>query len=147
MSEPVNVQALIEGALDNFNSDLDPVLKTLIESNLNEVSESVAAFVHILDDGVQLSDFSNLGPVVAPLMRLAAEFENLDGSSKKAFVSEVVYMVYRIVDGWPDGKQNNINIPWLFGGMEKGIEKTVCYFAAGMAVEALYDGMSASGEV
>jgi hypothetical protein len=73
-------------------------------------------------------------------MKLASTFEDYAGEDKKRFVIEVVNLVYRTIDTYPTGKENNINIPFVMGSLERRIERGILEFAVGMAVDAVYKG-------
>ena len=118
----------------------------LVDANIAEIAKATAVLGEAFGDGLQWSDITVLGEVVSPLMVLAANFDKA-GEDKKAFVVDVVWLVYRTIDTWPDGKRNNINLPFVIGPLERRIERAVIAFAAGMAVDALYKRMKSDGEV
>lgn len=118
-----------------------------VNDNIEKVEKIIEIVLDVFGDGLQLSDITALGKAVAPAMVLAKGFDDYDGADKKRFVTELVWLVYRTVDTYPDGNGNNINVPWAFGGIETRIERFMVTFAAGMAVDALYGRMKKEGEV
>ena len=119
----------------------------LVTANIDTITEIVAELEHVFGDGLQWSDVTGLGECVAPIMKLASGFDELEGQDRKDFVIEVVWLAYKTVDGYPDGTKNNVNLPWIGGAFETKVEKTVIKFAASFAVDALYKRMKDEGEV
>mgnify|MGYP006284256227 CR=1 FL=1 len=134
---------MVEGARDA----MAPEDAAKVRENVESINRIVSAVVDVFSDGLQLEDVTSIGKVVAPLMKLAAGFEDYEGLEKKRFVVEVVWLVYRAVDTYPDGNRNNINIPFVMGGVERRVERGLVSFAAGMAVDALYRRMREDDEV
>ena len=118
----------------------------LIDENIVEIAKVTSILGEAFGDGLQWSDVTVIGEVVAPLMAIAKNLEET-GSEKKAFVVNAVWLVYRAIDTWPDGKHNNVNLPFVIGPLERRVEHMVVTFAAGMAVDALYRRMKIAGEV
>ena len=118
-----------------------------VNLNMEELTEIMEKVKIAVNDGLQLSDISAIGEVVPLIMKLAAGFKDYQGEDKKRFVQEVVWLVYRAIDTLPDGKRNNIDIPWVGGIFERKVERAVVTFAAGMAVDAVYKHMKAQNEV
>ena len=131
----------------NATQGMSPKDTEKIKGNLDAVNEIIAIIVDVFGDGLQLSDITAVGKAVGPAMKLAAGFEDYEGADKKRFVVEVIWLVYRTVDTYPDGNHNNINVPWVFGGIERKLEYAIVAFAAGMAVDALYDKLKENDEV
>ena len=118
-----------------------------VNENIAEVAKVVSTVEVAISDGLQWSDVSVIGKIVPDVMRMAAGFKDYGGLARRDFVIEVVWLVYRLVDTFPDGKRNNINIPFLAGSFERRMERAVVAFAAGMAVDGLYGRMKDDGEV
>lgn len=118
-----------------------------VEQNSDKVEEVIGVVQGVFGDGLQLSDVTAIGNAVAPAMKLASGFKDYGGSDKKRFVVELVWLVYKTIDTYPDGKSNNINVPWVFGTLESKLEHSIVTLAAGMAVDALYDRMKKDEEV
>jgi hypothetical protein len=133
--------------MEGAEADLGPEDRMKVNQNVGLILDVVKGVHEVFGDGLQLSDAAHIGKIVAPLMRLAASFLDYEGMDKRRFVSEVVWLVYKTIDTYPDGQRNNINIPFLFGVWERKIERGMVHFAAQMAVDALYDRMKADGEV
>jgi len=137
------IKDLIEEAKESMSSED----VTKVNENITNIVEMLDVVKDVFGDGIQLKDASRIGEIVAPVMKLAASFKDYKGEDKKRFVSEIVWLVYRAVDTYPDGNHNNINVPFLFGGIERKVERGFVTFAAGMAVDALYKRMKKDGEV
>jgi len=118
-----------------------------VREHTEEIHNIIGAVLDVFGDGLQLNDVTRIGEIVGPVMKLAASFKDYKGQEKKQFVIEVVWLVYRTVDTYPDGNHNNINIPFVFGSIERKLERGILSFSAGMAVDALYGRMKEGGEV
>jgi hypothetical protein len=119
-------------------------------AEMGEQQEKLLAIVvtvgDIFGDGLQLSDVAAVGKVVPDIMKLVKDLD-WPGSDKKEFVIDAVWLVYKTVDTYPDGKQNNVNIPFLMGSWETKVERAFISFAAGMAVDAVFDRLRKDDEV
>ena len=135
----------IENIVEHVGMESEDVEK--VDGMVEEVAEIVGKVVPVIKDGLQWSDLGIIGKIVPDVMKLAARFDGYEGSDKKRFVVDVVWLIYRIVDTFPDGKRNNINLPVAMGFLERRIERAVVSFAAGMAVEAVFGRMRERGEV
>ena len=135
----------IENAVGDLGIEQEDVAK--VDERIEAVSEIVGRVVPVVKDGLQWSDLGVIGEVVPDVMRLAASFDDYEGEDKKRFVVNLVWTIYRIVDTFPDGKRNNIDLPLAMGFLERRIERAVVSFAAGMAVEAAFKRMRKDGEV
>jgi len=118
-----------------------------VKENTDSINRIISAVLDVFGDGLQLNDVTKIGQIVGPVMKLASTFDDYEGLDKKRFVIEVVWLVYRTVDTYPDGNHNNINIPFVMGGIERKLERGLLAFAAGMAVDALYKRMKENDEV
>ncbi len=118
-----------------------------VQEHVAEIQELIAALIDVFGDGVQISDMSKIGLIIEPLMKLAAAFSDYKGLDKRRFVIEVSWLVYRTVDTYPDGNRNNIDIPFVFGPLERRVERIMVAFAVGMAMDALYGRLKAEGAV
>jgi hypothetical protein len=118
-----------------------------VNDNITDLATIIEKVELAAENGLQWEDITVIGHIVPNIMKLAAGFGDYEGLDKRRFVIEVVWLIYRIVDTFPDGKQNNINVPWLAGSFERKLERAVVAFAAGMAVDAVYDRMKKGGEV
>lgn len=148
----MNVKELIQSTLQRFKSEhvSKPIKaedKIKMETYVEQLTVIIQDVVRTVEDGLQLSDLTALGGVVEPLMRLAASFQDYAGPDKRRWVIEAVWLAYRVADTYPDGKHNNINIPILWGELERRVERSIISFGAGMAIDALYGRMKADGEV
>jgi hypothetical protein len=118
-----------------------------VNENIGILSGIVSKVELAVRDGLQWADLTVIGRIVPEVMRLAAGFSGYKGLDKRRFVIEVVWLVYRMIDTFPDGKRNNIDVPWVAGPIERKLERAVVSFAAGMAVDALFPKMRSAGEV
>lgn len=128
--------------------------KEFAKTSYESINERIPQFGEIVNtigpaigDGFQFDDVVAFGKVVGPFMELAKTIHNFTGEEKKAFVVDAVWLTYRAIDTYPDGKHNNINVPVLWGGAEKKFEKRVIRFCTSWAVNALYDRMKKDGDV
>ena len=110
-----------------------------LEEKLPEISKIANEVVDILADGWQWDDAASLGKLVKPVMEMAATITDYSGEQKKQFVVDALWLVYRTVDGGPDGTENRIDIPILFGSLERGLEKKAVSFAVEFAIFGLFD--------
>ena len=115
--------------------------------HLEAIAAIVAEIKEAFGDGLDLSDLTVIGKVVGPIMKLASDFGDYEGEQKKEFVQEVVWTIYTTIDKGESGEENNVNLPWLVGGIETKVEKWAIKFAAGMAIDALFKRMRESEEV
>jgi hypothetical protein len=117
------------------------------EEHTDEIVNIIDKVLDVFGDGLQLNDVTRIGEIIEPAIKLAATFEDYAGEDKRQFVIELVNIVYRVVDTYPTGKENNINIPFVMGALERKIEHGILTFAAGMAVDAVYKKMKDNEEV
>jgi len=141
MSDVKEIAGKVFDAMAEFKDVMASEDQDKVYEHLTQIGDIVAAIKDIFSDGLQLSDATKVGQIVGPVMKLASSFKDYEGLGKKRFVSEVVWLVYRTIDTWPDGNHNNINIPFVFGAIERKVERCFVVFAAGMAIDALYDRM------
>ena len=147
MADLKDISTKVFDALDEFKEGMASEDAAKVYEHLEQITAIIGEVQDVFGDGFQLADMTKLGKIVAPVMMMAASFKDYEGMSKKRFVTEVVWLVYRMVDTWPDGNHNNINIPFVFGIIERKLERGFVVFAAGMAVDALYNRMKEGGEV
>ena len=144
------IQTMFKDVVDGVRDsviDLEPEDREQVDKNSDQICKLIQSFVDIFGDGLQWTDFSKIGSIIAPLMTLAASFKDYRGKDKKRFVSEVMWLIYRVVDTYPNGNGNNINLPFVFGTFERKLERYMITFATEMAIESLYSRMKASGEL
>jgi hypothetical protein len=96
-------------------------------------------------DGFSITDIMLIAKLVPEIMGIAKDIEGVDGETKKQFVVDSVYLVYRSIDSGPDGKQNRIKVPFLgwlsyvgITAAEEKIERTLLKLATEFAVEGVY---------
>lgn len=147
MADIEKIKGLFLKAVDSVKDGMQSEDVEKVHENLDQINAIIEIIVDVFGDGLQLSDITAIGKAVAPAMKLAATFEGYAGEDKKRFVVELVWLVYRTIDTYPDGNGNNINVPWVFGSIERKLERAIVAFAAGMAVDALYERMKDSEEV
>lgn len=110
---------------------------TILNENLPDIAKIADEVIDILKDGWQFSDVVDFFEVVGPLLELTESMTNLTDEEKDQFIVDAVYMIYQTVDTYPDGNSNNIDVPYVFGGIETGLEKRVIEFAARSALKAI----------
>ena len=110
-----------------------------IIKRLPQLAEITGILGPALEDGFQAKDLSAFGKCVEPFMELADDVNSFTGPQKKQFVIDAVWFAFRTLDTYPDGKQNNINLPILSGRWEKAVERRLVIISVGWVVEALYD--------
>jgi hypothetical protein len=147
MADIDKIKELFLKAVDVTKSTMVAEDAAKVRENTDEINTIIEIIVDVFGDGLQLSDITAIGKAVGPAMKLAAGFDDYEGADKKRFVIELVWLVYRTIDTYPSGNSNNINIPFVMGTIERKIERGIITFAAGMAVDALYDRMKESDEV
>jgi hypothetical protein len=128
-------------------SEIESADAEKIAKHADDINGIIDKVLDVFGDGLQLADVTRIGEIVEPVMKLAATFEDYAGEDKKRFVIEVVNLVYKTIDTYPTGNENNINIPFVMGSLERRIERGILTFAAGMAVDAVYSRLKESGEV
>lgn len=112
--------------------------KNILEEHIDEISSIADEVIDILADGFQWADIISFFKVVSPLMELTEKIDQYNGEEKEQFVVDAVWMIYETVDTYPDGESNRINIPILFGGLEKKFEKEMVNFVARAAIKAVH---------
>jgi len=144
-----NMGELLTKALGALNGDeaISEANTAKFQEHLDVIAGIVSNIEEAFGDGLQFSDLHVIGQSVGPIMTLASSFDDFGGGDKKSFVQEVVWAIYTAIDKGEDGNENNVNVPWVMGGIETKIEKAVLCFAAGMAVDALFDRMRDADEV
>ena len=110
-----------------------------LASRIPQLAEIAQILTEALEDGFQLSDLGVLAKIIGPCMELADEIEKFSGKEKKEFVLDAAWLTYRTIDTYPDGKQNNINLPMMAGGFERAVERRLVRACAQWAIEAVYD--------
>jgi hypothetical protein len=111
---------------------------SVINEKLEDIVKIADDVIDILKDGWQYSDIVDFFEVVGPLLKIADEInEDWDEAKKDQFMVDTIYLIYKTVDTYPDGKQNRINIPVLFGGLEEGFEKKMLEFMTRAALKAI----------
>jgi hypothetical protein len=143
----VDVRAVVEKVLALVKSDMPAEDITKVNENVDTIAALVTTIKDVFGKGLNVGAMSRVGELVAPLMLVAAGFKDYKGADKKRFVTEVLWLVYRVVDTYPDGKRNNIKIPFVFGFIERRVERWAITLAAGIAIDALYKRMKKDGEV
>lgn len=142
------LKEMLNEALGKLKGDtVSPENAAKFEEHLDAIAEIVAELKIAFGDGLDLSDFEAVGTAVGPIMKLAADFSDYEGSQKKEFVKEVIWTIYHTIDIGEDGDDNKIDLPWLVGGIETRVEKWVIKFAAGLAVDALFKRLREADEV
>ena len=147
MADIDKIKDTFQKALDTFKGEIAAEDVEKVHANMDEITKVIATVVDVFGDGLQLGDVSRIGEIIAPVMKLASSFKDYAGEDKKRFVVEVVWLVYRAVDTYPDGNHNNINIPFVMGGIERKLERGIIAFAASMAVDAVYKKLKDADEV
>ena len=147
MADIAEIKDLFMKMVDNAKSVMTPEDTKKVQENTDAINEIIGVVIDVFADGLQLEDATRIGEVIGPLMTLASGFKDYAGTDKKRFVVEVVWLVYRALDTYPDGNHNNINIPIVMGSIERKVERALISFAAGMAVDALYKKMKEADEV
>lgn len=100
----------------------------LVDENIDKVVAIVEDVHEALADGLQWEDLSTLATVVADLVELADELDDMTNENKAKFVENCIYAIYKFYD--PD-------IPGIpeFMGIEDKLEHAVIPKAAHFAVE------------
>jgi len=109
----------------------------LLKNKLPDIVKIADEVIDILKDGWQLGDVVEFFEVIGPLLELVNDMSELDEEQKDQFIVDAVWMIYQTVDTYPDGNQNNIDIPIVFGGIERGLEKKAVDFAARSSIKAI----------
>ena len=147
MADIEKIKGLLLDTMEGVKDEMTSEDVQKVREHTTELNRIIEAVLEVFGDGLQLEDVTKIGQIVGPVMKLAASFKDYAGTDKKRFVIEVVWLVYRTVDTYPDGNRNNINIPFVFGSVERKLERGILSFAAGMAVDALYKRMKGDDEV
>ncbi len=100
----------------------------MVDENLDQVVAIVEDVHEALEDGLQWEDLKTLASVVADLVELADEIDDMTNENKAMFVENAIYAIYKFYD--PD-------IPYVpeFMGIEDRLEHAVIPKAAHLAVE------------
>jgi hypothetical protein len=139
----------LKGALESVlgAEDVAPENQEKVRENMETISGIVSTVELAYEDGIGWDDITVIGELVGPIMNLASSFDDFEGLSRRQFVIEVVWLIYKTIDTYPDGNRNNVNVPYLIGPIESRFERAIIAFATGMAVDALYKRMKNGGEV
>lgn len=116
-----------------------PVLGTLLQ-DVYRISEDI---VKTLEDGVSFSDIQEISKMVPQFIGLTDKIDNIDEEEQKKIVRDIVLLIYVALDRGEDGKQNNIDIPFVFGPIERKVELTIIDLVTKSVVNAVYDYMKA----
>jgi len=130
---------LWEKILGKLIKESNPANKSVFEDNLPAISTVAEDVVDILSDGFQIEDIAGFCKVVGPIMEMAKDISDLSKKEKEQFVVDTVWMIFHAVDTYPDGEGNRINVPILFGGLERKFEKKMVDLATRSAVKAIYE--------
>ncbi len=130
------IQSAFENDKDNaevikFSHEMDmmlPGIKRIVAKVLSE----------FVENGIWFEDVKFIGVAVGDIMMMAATIKKFTGGQKRQFVKDTIWLIYQAIDGYPDGDSNNLNVPLLFGSLEKGFERRALDFAVDMAVKGLY---------
>lgn len=143
-----NFKEVLSSALEVLGNQktVSPENHEKVRENLETISGIVQTVELAAEDGIGWDDMTVIGELVGPIMALASGFDDYEGLSKKQFVVEAVWLIYKTIDTYP-GNRNNVDVPYLIGPFERKFERAVIGFAAGMAVDALFKRMRKSGEV
>jgi len=126
------------GALSGLLSGLESTKKPVIEEHMDEISSIADNVIDLLKDGFQWSDVVGFYKVIGPIMDIAKNIDQYGNEQKEQFVVDVMWIIYQGIDTYPDGESNRINIPVLFGGMEKKFEEKMVDMITRSAVKAVY---------
>ena len=110
----------------------------LVGEHLPEIHKLAVQAMNVLKDGFQWMDIVALGAMVPAVMQIAGKISDLENVQKTRFVKDAMWVAYRAIDEGPSGKGNLINIPLLFGGLEKRFEEMLVKFAVELAIKAVY---------
>jgi len=103
--------------------------------------------VQTFADGFSFGDITQLGSIVPAFMKRVESIEGLSGENKKALVRDMVLVVYTAIDRGPDGNQNNIDIPFVFGGIERKAELFALNLAVNFVIDGLFNYMQSKGDI
>jgi len=124
--------------LQKLKSSMEADNQAILDDHLEEIAGVAEKAIEILADGFQWSDILTMFEIVGPLMEIAETVAQYDGKKKEQFVVDTVWLIYQVVDGYPDGAQNRIDIPLVFGGLEKTFEKKTIDFAIRCAIKSVH---------
>ena len=119
--------------LDNVDTE-----SSIIKERLPEIYEAADKVVVNIKDGFSFSDLLILGEMVPEIMAMASKVEGFSNEDKHRFVVDAVWIVYKAIDTGPDGSQNRINIPVLFGNIEVKFEYVFIKYVVGFAIKTVY---------
>lgn len=129
---------LMKSAIESSDRDFTTKeITTVLQEKMPEIQKIADDTIDILKDGWQFSDVVDFFKVIGPLLDLVEDISEWDEDKKEDFVVAAMYFIYQTIDTYPDGKQNNINIPFLFGGIERKFEERALEFATRSAIRAL----------
>jgi hypothetical protein len=138
MTSLESLKKLIETALGADKKLLPDSDILKIEEHIDEIVDIANSVIGIIDNKIEFGDLSKIGDVVEPLMTIASSFSEYKGEDKKRFVTEVVWLIYRAIDTYPDGNRNNINIPFVVGILERKIERAIIVTATSIIVDVIH---------
>jgi hypothetical protein len=103
--------------------------------------------VQTFADGFSFGDITRLGSIVPMAMARVESIEGLTGDEKKKLVRDIVLVAYTAIDRGSDGEQNNINIPFVFGSIERSAELFAINLVVNFVVDGLFNYMQSKGDV
>ena len=103
--------------------------------------------VESLSDGFSVRDISILASIVPGAMKMVNGLSDLSGEEKKSLVRDIILVVYTAIDRGADGKQNNIDLPLVFGPIERKVERMMISFITNTVVDGLYGYMKSKGDL
>lgn len=115
----------------------DQAINDKILELVPEITPIAEKVVVTFEDGFQWTDIPQIAAIVPEVYALAKNINEWDLKQKEEFTVETVWFIYKAVDTYPDGKSNNINVPWLIGGAEEWAERKAIDFGVRFAFNAI----------
>jgi len=139
----------MEAALQTAYSDLfrDKRVSEIVGDLLVDINRISSGIVDILADGFGFDDLTKIAALVPEFMKIVENIQGLSGDAKRSLVRDIVLTVYVALDRGESGKENNIDIPIVFGPIERVIEYKLIDFVAFTAVDALHKYMESKGDI
>lgn len=115
-------------------------VSTLLGALLDKIYVVANTVVLSLDDGIDFNDLPSFGVVTQDMLDIIEGVDGLSKEDQKKLLRDIFLVVYVALDRGVTGEENNINVPFAFGPIERKIELEVINLVSG----ALYTALSST---
>ena len=113
--------------------------KEKVKAIADALADLVQKVGSTVKDGVSFEDLKVIPELIPPVMSLVENIPGLTGADKKQLAVEIIWIIYKAIDTWPDGTGNRIRIPEFLmnitGKTEEELEYTLVRSSASLLIE------------